>query len=231
MKTAKVTPIFKSGDKKLPSNYRPISILPFLSKILERIFNTKLTNYLLENNLIIANQYGFLPGRSTTLAATDLFETVASNLNNNTSSITISLDLTKAFDCLSHPILLHKLEYYGIRGIPLAWITSYLSFRNQTTLLSESNVSSDYCPLQHAVPQGSILGANLFTIYINDLPFSSNSLKFILYADDTTLIDPFTIYNQIALQPELDKVASWFFHNKLVLNPKKELKRSVSQKY
>ena len=223
MKTAKVTAIFKSGDHRLASNYRPISILPVLSKVIEKIVNNKLVSFLFSRNLITSCQYGFLPGRSTVLASVDLFETVCESLKNRENTVAISLDLSKAFDSLDHNILLEKLPFYGIRGLPLQWFTSYLSNRSQIVSLNNNHIKSDPKCLTHGVPQGSILGPTLFLLYINDLPRSSNILKFILYADDTTLLFSFKQNSNPSqvLQNEIDKVVTWFQLNKLLLNKSK----------
>ena len=223
MKVAKVTPIFKAGDRKCPANYRPISILPFFSKILEKTFNDKLLNFLIGKDIINPAQYGFIHGRSTVLAAVDLLETIGEALKNKQNTIAVSLDLTKAFDSLNHTILLDKLHHYGIRGLPLGWLTSYLASRSQITALCNGKIKSKPDLITHGVPQGSILGPTLFLIYINDLPLVSSVLKFILYADDTTLLYsyPSAVNPSATLQTELNKVSNWLYSNQLKLNTKK----------
>ena len=116
MKTAKITPIFKSGDKTLPKNYRPISVLPYLSKVLESLFLKRVQHFLEEHAILNNNQYGFLPNRSTNYAAIDFYEHVTTLLKNKYAVISLSLDLSKAFDSISHDILLQKAYFYGIRG-------------------------------------------------------------------------------------------------------------------
>ena len=132
-KLAKVIPVFKKGDPDKCNNYRPISILPCISKILERIVYNQLYNFLIKYNIIIPCQYGFRKLHSTDLAILDLYDKVSNALSNNQYVVGIFIDLTKAFDSLDHSILLHKLERYGVRGTPLAWFRDYLSNRQQYT--------------------------------------------------------------------------------------------------
>ena len=118
-KIAHVVPLFKRGDKNDPSCYRPISLLPALGKLLEKVVSTQIVDYLNENNLISNKQYGFREGFSTELAVLDIYEKLHSNLDKGMSSCTIFLDLAKAFDSVNHNILLKKLAKYGIEGIAL----------------------------------------------------------------------------------------------------------------
>ena len=131
LQIAKVIPIFKKGDKSLHTNYRPVSILPCFSKIIEKIMAMRLLNYLTNNSLLIENQYGFRPNYSTELAVQQLCQHMYDAIDNKLYQITIFCDLTKAFDTLSHSILLSKLQTYGIRGKANDWFKSYLL---QTTI-------------------------------------------------------------------------------------------------
>ena len=134
--------------------------------------------------------------------------------------ISIFLDFKKAFDCVSHDILLSKLNFYGIRGIALNWFKSYLSDRKQYTMIN--NTSSQLQNITHGVPQGSILGPLLFLIFINDLPNSSNLFKYTLFADDSTLSVDFENKNLpsfvIRLNKELKNVNNWLCANKISIN-------------
>ena len=130
MKKARVTPILKKGDSKLCSNYRPISSLPFLSKIYERLMANRIVSFFNKHSLFSEKQYGFLKGRSTQDALLNFAENIYDALNAKSYNISVLIDLKSAFDTVNHSILLSKLELYGIRGHPLDWFKSYLSDRN-----------------------------------------------------------------------------------------------------
>ena len=128
LKPAIVTPIFKNGDPHTINNYRPISILPAFSKILEKLVNNRLTDFLEKQKILFPNQYGFRKNHDTSLAVTELTEHIAAGLDDRELSLGIFLDLSKAFDSLDHSILLKKLDYYGIRGTALSWFHNSLAF-------------------------------------------------------------------------------------------------------
>ncbi len=130
MKTAKVIPLFKSGDKHEFTNYRPVSILPQFSKILEKLFNDRLDKFIDKHKLLYDSQYGFRKNHSTSLALTESMEIITDAIDQKLFSLGIFIDLKKAFDTINHNILIKKLERYGIRGIALQWITSYLQRRS-----------------------------------------------------------------------------------------------------
>ena len=129
LKIAKVVPIFKKGDDTLPNNYRPISLLPVISKVIEKIICNQLSSYFENNKLFYDSQYGFRPNHSTEQATLELTDRIISAMDNNDVPIGIFLDLSKAFDTIDHNILLHKLEHYGIEGIPLQLFKNYLTNR------------------------------------------------------------------------------------------------------
>ena len=187
--TYKRLTIFKKDDDTKFSNYRPISILPTISKVFERVIFEQLYNYLNSLNLFYHGQYGFRENHSTELAALELIDRVIQYLDKGETPISVFLDLSKAFDTLDHSILLSKLEYYGIRDNALELFKSYLSNRKQYVVLD--TIQSDSVNIVTGVPQGSILGPLLFTIYINDIITCSDKFKFIMYADDTTLLTRF----------------------------------------
>ena len=221
LKIARVVPVFKTGDEDSVNNYRPISILPCFSKVLEKILFSRIYAFLVKHNLIYDYQFGFLPGRSTTHAIVHFTNKVMEAFENNLFASGIFLDLSKAFDTLDHGILLSKLEHYGIRGTVLHWFKSYLSDRQQFVAIN--NVNSDTKPISCGVPQGSILGPLLFIIYVNDLHVASNTFHTISYADDTSLFfssrDSTHLLNTI--QDNFISIHNWFCANKLSLNVEK----------
>ena len=160
----------------------------------------------------------FLKHVSTEMAVIDLQDYLISVFNKKLHAIGVFLDLSKAFDTIDFSILLSKLACYGIRGLPLLWFKSYL--HNRTQCVSFNGVLSDYSEISCGVPQGSILGPLLFLLYINDLPYCSDKLKFILFADDTNILytsnDIGSLYSTLNI--ELRKVSNWFKCNKLILN-------------
>ena len=223
LKIAKIVPIFKKGDKFLFSNYRPISLLPSLSKIFERVIFLQITQYLNTNNLITNIQYGFRKQHSTELAALHLTDHLIWETNNKQKPLTIFLDLSKAFDSLDHSILLHKLKYYGFVGNSYELIKNYISDRKQFVIYNETE--SQYLKMKQGVPQGSILGPLLFLLYINDFPKCSDFFKFLMYADDTTLYcnltDICSNNKENFLNHELNNIYNWLTKNKLSLNVNK----------
>ena len=184
-KVARVVPVFKSGSPSSVLNYRGISILPPFSKIIEKVVHKQLSDYLLSNNLLNPNQYGFRKNRSTTDAIVDMTQYIYDNLDCGDIVISFFLDFAKAFDTVNHAILLQKLQWYGIQDSALNWFNSYLSGRLQYVSLDGFN--SQVHTIDRGVPQGSILGPLLFLIFINDFPNCSNFFKFTLFADDSTL--------------------------------------------
>ena len=218
LKTAKVIPIFKADSKMLPGNYRPISLLPIIGKLLERIIFKRLSSFVQKYNLLFNRQYGFQTGKSTEHAHIDIQNSILNALEKKEIPCCLFLDFAKAFDTVNHSILLQKLNHYGIRGNALSLIESYLKDRDQCVQVN--NATSDFEFIKHGVPQGSILGPLLFLLYINDIAESSHKLDFYLFADDTTIFLSDTNAQNLeeTLNNELARVSEWLVANKLSLN-------------
>lgn len=221
LKIAKVIPLYKKGDRTEVSNYRPISILPCFSKILERIIYNRLYSYIETHDLLDDRQFGFQAKHSTDHALLQFVQDINDNFDKNMYTVAVFIDLSKAFDTVNHKILISKLKKYGVNGTYLKLFSDYLSTRKQ--FVSDGNFKTSFKYVECGVPQGSILGPLLFLLYINDMKHCSTILKFILFADDTTLY----ISNEsisslfITLNTELSKLDEWFKANKLSLNVKK----------
>ena len=229
LKIAKISPVYKKEDPHLTDNYRPISLLPIISKVFEKVVFKQVYDYFTKNKLLYKSQYGFRKKHSTELAGLELNDIIIENLDQQKLPIAIFLDLSKAFDTIDHEILLDKLKYYGISGSALLWFHSYLGNRRQ--YVQYKDAFSSYADLKTGVPQGSILGPLLFIIYMNDIAEITKKFHFTIYADDTTLISPlctFSLpsnsdYNEIAsgINSELKLITDWLSLNKLSLNAKK----------
>lgn len=228
LKVTKVIPIFKKGDINNMSNYRPISIIPIFAKIFEVILKARIVKYFEDNDLLNSSQYGFRSNRSTTHAVLTLIDELVSNLEKGNNSIITLCDLTKAFDCVPHSVLLDKFRYYGITGTALRLIQTYLKNRKQC--VSVNNSTSDLKTVTHGVPQGSVLGPILFIIYINDLCYYMSPSTCILFADDTTLMSSAENFDSLLrLSKETEeKVETWFRANKLLLSPEKTQRLTIS---
>lgn len=221
LKIAHVTPIYKAGNKNDPCNYRPISILPFFSKIIEKCMANRLMKYLDKFNMLNVCQYGFRKNRNTTSAILNFVEHIYECLNNKQHALGVFIDLRKAFDTVSHSILLKKMHKYGIRGVAHKWFNSFLCNRMQHVRIGNSISQSR--TINISVPQGSTLSSLLFLIYINDMPGVSNAIKFTLFADDTTLATSNVNYSDLIsiTNIELNKVYDWTLNNRLSLNTDK----------
>ncbi|MGL1889690.1 MAG: reverse transcriptase domain-containing protein [Reichenbachiella sp.] len=221
LKLARVVPIFKSGDSSSINNYRPISILSFFSKVFEKIMYNSISDFMESSDTIYKYQFGFRKKHSTQLAIMSLVDKITSSLDTGDVVIGIFLDLKKAFDTVSHKILLRKLHAYGIRGNILKWFASYLSNRSQYVVYDGRCSQTD--SIECGVPQGSILGPLLFIVYMNDICNVSEFLYTILYADDTCVVANGQDYKRLIaeLNNALDNLSIWLKANKLSLNAQK----------
>lgn len=218
LKVAKTIPIYKKGDPSLPKSYRPISIIPVIAKVFETVMYQQLITYFERNELLSSAQHGFRKNKSTVTAVRTLIEGIQEAFEEEESVLLTLLDLSKAFDCVSHEILLTKLRNYGIDGAVYDVFQSYLQNRQQ--VVSIQGATSDVVAVEYGVPQGSALGPVLFLILINDFTVSCKSL---LYADDTTLAtrgsDMMTL--SVGAAYNLEEAKEWFRLNNLQLNQDK----------
>ena len=221
LKLARVIPLFKAGDVTSFSNYRPVSVLPLFSKILERLMYSRLLLFINENKLLYAFQFGFRKDHSPNLALVYLVDKISNALEDGEFVLGVFLDFSKAFDTVNHDILFSKLEFYGVRDVSLNWFKSYFNSRQQ--FVEYNGATSKSQNITCGVPQGSILGPLLFLIYINDLASVSSKIFTLLFADDSNLFlsgnNPNTLIQ--TMNTEIDKVIDWLKMNKLSLNLKK----------
>ena len=222
MKIAKVIPIHKSSDPSLLKNYRPVSLLTAFSKLFEKLMFNKLISFLNGNNILFKHQYGFRSKHSTLHPIIHLLNHCAEVTNQAEPEFILAIfcDLSKAFDVISHDILLHKLNSYGIRGVANQWFESYLSDRSQFIELDK--VHSSHLPIRCGVPQGSILGPLLYLIYVNDI-YNSCKGNIVSFADDTTLYMSNSDVTQLFcdVNTQINNLFKWFCANKLSLNANK----------
>ena len=213
-KTVKVVPIFKTGNKNSVNNYRFISLLPSLSKILEKLIKIRFVKFFDKYNILYDYQYGFREEHSVLHLLLDVTSFGYDSIQNTGNIAMLLMDLRKAFDTVSHNILLQKLYHYGIRGPAHKLIESYLTSRKQ--FVSIDNVNSSAQSINIGIPQGSILGPLLFLSYINDLPNAISS-KPRLFADDTCIMlsDSSLPNLETTCNAELNQLKNWCNTNKL----------------
>ena len=217
LKIGKVTPIFKSGEKEDLNNYRPISVLPTIARVFEKLLYNQLYKFFTENQLLGDQQYGFRSLHSTALALGKCSNQWLMNIDNGKINSVIFLDIRKAFDTVNHEILLQKLSSYEIKGDTHKFFECYL--KDRTQCCSVNGHMSSLETIEYGVPQGSILGPLLFLIYMNDLPLCLDNVDITMFAD-TNFMKAINSLKEIKeeLVPALKKVYNWLRCNKLSLN-------------
>jgi hypothetical protein len=204
---ANISPIFKKGDRSVPSNYRPVSITSICSKIIEHIIFSHIMDHYDNHNILVEAQHGFRPARSCETQLVITSHELAKSLNNGEQVDAVVLDFSKAFDRVPHQRLLHKLHHCGIRDSLLLWIDHFLTRRSQRVVVD--GATSEWAPVTSGVPQGTVLGPLLFLSFINDLPSGITS-RIRLFADDCLIYR--TISNNSdtqALQVDLNTLHQW----------------------
>lgn len=218
LKLSRVIPVFKNGDKHNISNYRPISTLPVLDKLFEKLLAVRINSFLLMNNLLYNFQYGFRKGSGTDVALVEVIDMVNSYINDQFYVFALFLDLKKAFDTVDHGLLLDKLYCYGFRGRSHELINSYLTNRKQFVFINGK--TSNQVLIKYGVPQGSVLGPLLFLLFINDMGKLPLIGKLRLFADDAALF--FKVKCPLEglqyMQHDLDILLQYFNANLLSLN-------------
>ena len=224
MKKADVVPLYKANDQQETNNYRPISLLLTLSKLLEKIMYKRTYSFLETNNQIYKSQYGFRTSHSCENAICELVSEIIKGKQDGMYTLAVFLDLSKAFDSLEHDVLLNKLYKYGIRGVAYKWFESYLSNRQMRVKCNVASSGkleySNYMNVSYGTPQGSCLGPLIFLIFTNDLHRHLVYSSAILFADDTTLHKTHRnlTYLKWCLEDDLSTLSDWFAANKLTLN-------------
>jgi exonuclease III len=224
LKATVVKPIHKKGNKTDIQNYRPVALIPIFAKIIEKIIHKRIYNFFESKDLFNAVQKGFRKGESTESAVYEFLEIVYNRMDKRLPVHALYLDMTKAFDYVNHSILLRKLESYGVRGMPLVLLKSYLSGRMQVTYITkilsgtrlEKTFVSSPRTVTQGVPQGSVLGPLLFLVYINDLPMTIHN-SMILFADDCTVI----CNSEDEIKSSIMSIIEWLTTNNLQINLKK----------
>ena len=222
MKVSRGIPIFKKGCPFSLKNYRVVAMINSFSKIFEKIWSDRLTTFLDENHFFIKSQFGFRKSTSTQHALTAIINEITKRLNENKHVLLLCLDIEKCFDSCSRTVLYRKLQNAGIRGHMLQWIKSYFENRKQRIFINGVN-SSSTCDLTLGVLQGSILAVLFFLIYINDIPYATELLISMLFADDNSCILSAPSLPELLnlANSEIDKLIKWYTANRLVLHPTK----------
>ena len=219
-KYAMVTPLFKGGHRHFVGNYRPVSLLPLPSKIIEKLVHHRMSKFFEENNILDSKQGGFWKGHSTINTIANLTNDIFDGMNNRLITTSCFIDMAKAFDTVNHEILCKKLTKLGINGNTIKWVTHYLTARKQCTFANGK--LSTYLDIRCGVPQGSILGPLFFIVYVNDMKHSLKKCNHLLYADDTVLYLTGDLQKSTGdVQNDLSNFKFWCDKNQLTMNIKK----------
>ena len=216
-----VRPIHKSGKRSDIANYRPISLIPTVGKILERAIYNRVSNFFLKNKLVAPEQFGFVKGRSTTHANIKVIKQGLAAVEGESFTLSVFIDFSKAFDCVKPELLMRKLSLYGVRGEQYSFLKAYLLSRTQRVQFRDT--LSDKKSIDLGIPQGSVNGPLFYLIFCNDLVNALPGIEVTMYADDTVLSLTGTDINQLIdiMNEYLCILSNWCEHNKLMINAKK----------
>ena len=221
LKHSKVRLIHKGGNRKDLSNYRPISLISTIGKVMERYVEEILTRYLRKYDIIDPNQYGYQKEKGTITLLERITDNIYEALDKGLHTLCIFVDFSRAFDMINHKILIKMLERIGIRGVSLEWFKSYIN--NRTYAVSVGDIQSTRETVERGVPQGSILGPLLYLLYINDVGMCFKKCKYYIYADDTAIVVSHTDVEaaEKIVQNEFNSFQKWAHDRELKINPKK----------
>lgn len=221
LKQALVYPVFKNGNPKKATNYRPISVLPSINKVFEKLLCSRLNNFMHTTGLLFQHQFGFRQGSSTEVAVLELVDDISRSVDKKMSAAAVFLDLSKAFDTINHRILLKKLEAYGIRGVANQFLESYLKDRRQQVVID--GIKSTPSTINCGVPQGSNIGPLLFLIYVNDIAKLNLKGQLRLFADDTAISYEAKTVSELYrdMSHDLKLIMQYLENNLLALNLQK----------
>ena len=221
LKLARILPLHKSKSHKITNNFRPISLLPMMAKIVEKLMKARAVQFIEDNSILYNKQFGFRTGCSTSDAVLHFVDDCVTALDNKLYTVSIFLDFSKAFDTVNREILLRKLDRLGFRGNILNFFDSYLSDRQM--YVSINGHDSTIKTTNIGLPQGSVSATWLFSLYINDMHRTSNKLKFIHFADDTTVYMSGSNLTALCADvcEELNVIDDWLKANRLSLNKDK----------
>jgi len=224
-KMALVTPIHKGGPKNLVNNYRPISVTSCCSRILERLVRGQMTKFLTQHNLILDTQHAFIQGRSTTTALLSFYDFITDALDKNLSIHAIFFDFAKAFDKVSHEIMMLRMKQHGFRGKPYNWLLNFLTDRTQRVKIGTK--VSEILPVSSGIIQGSVLGPTLFNVFINEIDYCLDHCHILKYADDIRIFrssrrDDSSIHDlMIKIQHDVNNIYNWTETSLMHLNTTK----------